>query len=93
MKKNLHTSPDMFDKNIINVYNPGSREKLGHIISSGNGFVSENTRNNNIPAKRSGSDALQTLSPFLDQRIKKVRLLKTEWNIRMNLVSRNLRGF
>lgn len=28
MKKNLHTSPDMFDENIINVYNPGSKDNL-----------------------------------------------------------------
>jgi len=91
MKKNIHTSPDMFDPDKINVFDPDTSEFLGQIQTTDTGIKSSSFRDSSTTSINDVSEGFSYLRTAF--RPKPQRLKITEWNVRQNLVKKNILKF
>ena len=87
MSKNaVHTSPDLFDENRTNVFDPNSTEMIGQIQHTPEGDIAVSTRDMQTSMFGGSSQAYTHLKGVKRQRVKKY---VHPWDARMKTYHKN----
>ena len=87
-KKGIHVSPDMFDPNKTNVFDPDTDEFLGQIEETEAGIKTSSFRDSSTRSINDLSDGYSFLRTAI--RARAPRFKKTPWNDRQDQVRRNV---
>lgn len=87
MSKNaVHTSPDLFNPDTVNVFDPNTTEMIGQVRSTPEGNVTTSTRSQQLSMFDQRSDSYGHLKGIKRQRVK---VHVHPWEKRMKVYNKN----